>query len=184
MATFKQTSPIGGLKHLKQRIDELDLLKVEVGWFASSQHPEYDEKGQKIGTVPMATIAAKNEFGSPAEGIPPRPFMRPALAQNRATWREQIKRGSRAIIQGSETDVSVMEKIGLSVAGHIRAEIAQVQSPKLSEKTIEARLAVRADKTTRGNLDKPLVFEGIFLNSVTYIVKDGEEKTPYKKGGG
>ena len=183
MATFKQTSPIGGLKHLKQRIDELDLLKVEIGWFASSQHPEYDEEGQEIGQIPMATIAAKNEFGSPAEYIPPRPFIRPALSENRSTWRSQIIQGTRAIIQGSETDVSVMEKIGLSVAGHIREKITQVHSPKLSQETIEKRLEIRADKTTIGNLDKPLVFEGILLNSVTYIVQDGEEVTPYETGG-
>jgi len=178
MAQFKQSSPIGGLKHLKQRIDELNLFKVEVGWFSSSQHPTEDG-----GNIPMATIAALNEFGSPERFIPPRPFIRPALAENRALWRHQIKQGTKAIIQGSETDLSVMEKIGLSVSGHIRAQITQVHEPELSSKTIEKRLAIRADKSTLGKLDKPLVFEGIFLNSVTYIVKDGEEVKPYETGG-
>ena len=168
-----------GLKHLQQRIEEINLLKVEVGWFASAQHPTEDG-----GTIPTATIAAKNEFGDPEEGIPPRPFMRPALADNRALWREQIRQGTKGIIQGTESDESVMEKIGLSVSGHIRANIAQVQDPPLKPATIAARLAIRADKNTRGKLDKPLVFEGILLNSVTYIVKDGEEVTPFQKGGG
>lgn len=181
MATFNHNSPIGGLKHLKQRIDELNLLKVEIGWFASAQHPVLDSDGNQTGTIPMATIAYRNEFG---KGVPARPFMRPALSSNRALWRNQIRQGSRAIIQGSDTDESLMEKIGLSVSGHIRAEIAQIQSPKLSEKTVEARLAIRADKTTRGLIDKPLVFEGIFYNSLTYIVKDGEEVRPFDDGSG
>ena len=76
-----------------------------------------------------------------------------------------------------------MEKIGLSVAGHIREAITKVQEPALSEKTIKARLAIRKDKKTIGRIDKPLVFEGLLLNSLTYIVKDGEEVEPFKGGG-
>ena len=183
MAQFKQTSPIGGLKHLKQRIDELDMFKVEIGWFASSQHPVFGKGGKQGDTIPMASIAAQNEFGNADAGIPPRPFIRPALSEGRALFRHQIKQGTKAIIQGSETDLSVMEKIGLSVSGHIRAQIPQVHEPPLKPATVKARLRIRADKSTVGKLDKPLVFEGILLNSVTYIVKDGEEVKPYEEGG-
>ena len=187
MAQVIRNSPIGGLKHLQQRIDELDLFKVEIGWFESSQHPIYkkDETGKEvvIGYEPMASIAAQNEFGNPQRGIPPRPFIRPALSENRITWREQIKKGSRLVILGSLTDSELMERIGLSVAGHIRAQIAKVQQPALNPKTIAARLAVRADKQTLGNLDKPLVFEGILLNSLTYKVQDGEERPLKRKRG-
>ena len=131
----------------------------------------------------MATIAAQNEFGDPAKRIPPRPFIRPALSENKVQWRDAIKRGTRSIILGAKTDEQVLEQIGLNVAGTIRLYITKVHRPKLSERTIAQRLAVRADKRTIGLLDKPLVFEGLLLNSVTYVVKDGEEKTPYKKGG-
>ena len=177
MAQFKHTSPIGGLKHLKQRIDELNLFKVEIGWFPSSQHPT-----KSGGTIPMATIAHNNEFGQAQLNIPPRPFIRPALAENRRVWREQIKQGAKGLIQGLEKDEDVMEKIGLSVSGYIRAHIAQVHDPELSPRTIASRLSVLKDQTTIGNLDKPLVFTGVFLNSVTYKVADGQEITPYETG--
>ena len=185
MAQIKITSPIGGFKHLKQRIEELDLFKVEVGWFASAKHPVYEfEEGDpiEVGDIPTASIAASNEFGDPARGIPPRPFMRPALTDNLTTWREQIKRGTKAVIHGTKTDTAIMEGIGLSVSRTIDAYISLVHSPKLSEETIQNRLKFRADKTTIGNLDKPLVFEGILKTSVTYIVKDGVEVRPIKGG--
>ena len=182
-------SPIGGLKHVQQRINELDLMKVEIGWFASAQHPKYGkvkEDGSQdiIGYIPMATIAAQNEFGNSENGIPPRPFIRPALSENKVSWRDAIKRGARSIILGASTDEKVLNQIGLNVAGTIREYITKVQTPPLKPATVKARLRIRADKETVGLIDKPLVFEGILLNSVTYVVKDGEEKTPFKEGGG
>ena len=182
MASFSETSE---LKKLHERIVRLGELKVEIGWFESAQHPVTGKGGAVTGTIPTASIAAQNEFGNPKANIPPRPFMRPTLASNRGLWRDQIKQGSRAVILGTETENSMMEKIGLSVSGHIRAAIAQVQKPALEKETVQARLRIRKDKKTIGLLEKPLVFEGILLNSLTYIIKDGEEIQPYiGKGGG
>lgn len=172
MFASKREPVAGGLKDLIQRVDELDNFSVRVGWFPSSRHPTEDG-----GTIPMATIAVKNEFGAPP--VPPRPFVRPALANNRDEWRETIKRGARAVIYGSLSDDQLMEAIGLSVAGHIRASIASVTSPPLSQRTIAARLAVRADKSTVGSLTKPLVFEGLLLNSVSYAVRDEPPVAPF-----
>lgn len=172
MLASKRQPVAGGLKDLIQRVDELDNFSVRIGWFSSSQHPT---KGG--GTIPMATIAVQNEYGAPP--IPPRPFIRPALAKNRDVWRETIKRGAKAVIHGSLSDDQLMEAIGLSVSGHIRASIASVTAPPLSQRTIAARLAVRADKSTIGSLTKPLVFEGLLLNSVSYAIRDEPPVSPF-----
>jgi len=40
--------------------------------------------------TPVALVAAVQEFGSPANNIPPRPFFRTAIEQNKQKWADRI----------------------------------------------------------------------------------------------
>ena len=147
------------LRNLRVGIADMENIALSVGWFESAR---YDDD------TPVAAIAAQNEFGNPNKSIPPRPFFRPTISENRSDWARLAGQGARAVMLGNETGDSVAEKMGQLISGQVRAKISQISEPPLSPRTIAARLAVRADKQTLGALDKPLVFEGIMLNSLTY----------------
>lgn len=147
------------IKNLRVGIADMENISLAVGWYESAK---YDDD------TPVASVAAQNEFGNPAKGIPPRPFFRPTISENKSDWAKLAGQGARAVMLGNETGDSVAEKMGLLISGQVRAKIAQIHEPPLSPRTIAGRLAIRADKSTIGALDKPLVFEGIMLNSLTY----------------
>jgi hypothetical protein len=154
-------------------ISQIDRMHLQVGWFQSAK---YDDN------TPVAAIAAQNEYGNPLKGIPPRPFIRPTIAENTDLWTEFIGNEVTYIISGDRTGEEVMGNLGHNVAGSIRKTISNLYDPPLSPVTIKRRLAERANKTMVGSLDKPLVFEGIMMNSVSYIVNDGEEVSPFSGG--
>lgn len=137
--------------------------KAEAGWFESAKYPD--------GT-PVAYVATIQEFGSPKNSIPPRPFMRPTLAEKSGEWKALALRGAKAMARGNETIGTVMEKLGSKAAGDIRKTISNVNSPALKDATIKARLSKRANKKTVGNLTKPLVDTGLMLSTCTHKVSE------------
>lgn len=76
------------------------------------------------------------------------------------------------MIAGKATGEQVLEVIGLKAAGDIRKTIATIQTPALKPATIANRLRARKDKSTIGNLTKPLVDSGTMLNAVTSAVEE------------
>lgn len=141
---------------------ELQKLSLMVGWLESARYNE---------TTPIAGVAAVHEFGSPAKNIPPRPFLRPTIENNKKQWKALIASGAKAIMAGNETAESVMEKIGLLTQGQIKAAIQAVQNPKLEDATVDARKRRKADKETTGSLTKPLIDTGTMLDTLTYEVQ-------------
>lgn len=171
----------GQLKVFFESLEQLDHLTAKIGWFESAKYNE---------ELSVASVAAQNEFGNEDLKIPPRPFMRPAIAQHSREWNDLLKQGALAILAGNETAESVMEKMGLLVAGQIRKNIADVQSPKLSPRTVQGRLkklnkdhsqtAANAFLADSHTITKPLVFAGIMKNTITYIVDNGQEVMPWE----
>jgi len=159
MATVVRTTK--GIESLRIRIKELDKLKLAVGWFESAR---YDDQ------TPVAGVAAVQEFGSPAKGIPPRPFMRTAIAENQDNWAKIVEQGARSILSGKDTANSVMEKLGLFAVGNVKEKISTITNPALAQATIDNRLNRRANKKTVGSLTKPLVDTGTMLATVTHEV--------------
>ncbi len=151
-----------GIESLNIRIAELNKLNVFVGWLESAK---YDD-----GT-PVAGVAAVHEYGSPKMNIPPRPFMRPAIADNKSEWMNIIKQGARAILRGESTAEQVLELLGLKASGDVKIAIKNVTQPALQASTVASKARKKADGKSIGNLNKPLVEEAIMINSVTYEVK-------------
>ena len=114
---------------INARIKELDGVTTQAG-FLGGAYPN----GQSI-----AQVAVWQEFGVPSRKIPPRPFMRPAVADHKQEWADLMESGARAILKGNETPFSVMDKVAAAAAGDIAEAIIDVTAPPLSPITIELR---------------------------------------------
>ncbi len=188
MANVVRTPGDLDLDELKLRLDDLGKLKLTVGWLESAR---YDN-----GT-PVAGIAAVQEFGSPARGIPPRPFLRPTMAEKKASWAAWLEGQYKKVLAGETTSKIVLEKLGLSVVGQIKKAISTLQEPPLSPITLALRkhqlagvnvtggfvgavaAAINRGETGAGELGdssginpKPLVFTGMLLTSITHEVSE------------
>ena len=152
-----------GAQQLRVMLDGLSNKVARVGFFPSAKYED--------GT-PVAYVAAIQEFGAPSQGIPPRPFMRPTAEAQRGAWQATARQGAQAVAKGNSTGLQVLDVLGQLAAGDVRKAISRVASPPLKQATIDARLRKRADQTTLGKLNKPLVDTGTLLNAVTSEVGD------------
>lgn len=146
---------------IRQRLRDLQRKQVEVGFFETVRYPD--------GT-PVAYVAAIQEFGSPDNNIPARPFFRPTIAAQQAAWRENMREAVAAIVRGDMPLTSALTQVGLVAAGNISEGITRVTTPALSDATIYSRQH-RTNKQ-RNMSTKPLIDTGLMLQSVTAQVTD------------
>jgi hypothetical protein len=174
------------LNELKIKLGQLDDLKLTIGWFESAR---YDS-----GT-PVAGVAAVQEFGAPSKSIPPRPFLRPTVAENKEKWINFLAGQYEKVLEGETTNKQALEKLGLVIVGQIKKAISTLQEPPLSLVTLALRkhklagtpiggkfvgqvaAAIAAGETGPGELGdssginpKPLVFTSFMLTSLTHEV--------------
>jgi hypothetical protein len=109
-------------------------------------------------------LAVVHEYGYAPKGIPPRPFLRPPVVDNRDTYFEAVK------IAYQETRTKsfgaferALKKLGQQVVSDTRAYVRDSQNfEALSKKTIE-----------RKRSRKPLLDTGQMVRSIDYVVVDG-----------
>lgn len=141
-------------KYFADMEKKIQSAEVRVGFLEGGTYPD--------GTsVPM--VAARNEYGDPANNQPPRPFFRNAIAENKTKWAKSIERG---IISGLDAE-TVFEAVGAQMKGDIQESIATLIEPKLSEATLQRR---RSRSEMPNQSDKPLVDTRVLINSVDYEV--------------
>lgn len=147
-----------GSRILATAIRDIQSRKLRVGWFDTARYQD--------GT-PVAYIAAIQEFGHGA--IPPRPFMRPTIAQQRQAWRDTLRKGAKQVLAERLTFGQMLTAFGLSAAGEVAESIKAVTAPPLSPRTLAAR---QAKKKTPGVSAKPLIDTALMFQSVTAQVSD------------
>jgi hypothetical protein len=158
---------ISGGQKLQERLEQIrrmatNATSVNVGFLAESTYPS---------GMPVAAVAAIQEFGAPRAGIPPRPFMRNAIAKHKAEWGPSVAQ----LLRDNDYDaLRTLQLAGEAIAGQIRNSIIETNSPPLAESTLRKRgvagMVYNAkDPSTFGA--KPLVHTGNLLNSVSYQVK-------------
>lgn len=152
-----------GAERLRLLLSNVTDKVGKVGFFDTSKYED--------GT-PVAYVATIHEYGSPEQGIPPRPFMRTTVETKQTEWKAIATQGAKAMLAGNATGVQVLEAIGLKAAGDLRRAISQINTPPLKEATVAARRRGKADKQTTGSLTKPLVDTGTMLNAVSSSVED------------
>jgi len=158
-------------------IDTLKTLTpgaVKIGWFPSAR---YDDEEK----TPVAAVAAQNEYGNPSKRVPPRPFIRPAIALNENKWKDIGRRGLKAVLAKKSTTTAVLQLLGITAVGDIQASISRVYSPPLKKSTIDARLerqkatgGRRLTKNQAIGITKPLVDTGEMRATVGYEIEGGK----------
>jgi hypothetical protein len=155
------------LREMAKRIES--AATVRVGFLEDATYPD----GTKV-----ATIAALNNFGAPAAGIPPRPFFSSMIAAKSPGWGDKFA----AVLTASDYDAhKSLELMGEGIAGQLREAIVDMTGPANSPVTdllkerfpmggqtfddvMQARRDVAAGETAAPG--KPLVWTGHLLNSV------------------
>lgn len=156
--------------------------KVHVGFLESAK---YEDK-------PVAYIAAIQEFGDPGSGIPPRPFFRTMIANEKGHWGQDV---AKVLIATNYNARQTLELMGQEIKAELQTSIVDLVAPPLSRTTImlramraadptlgdagnpityatvnEARARVAAGESANGASEKPLIDSGHMLNSVDYEV--------------
>lgn len=157
--------------NLAKAIKDLESDKVlKVGWPEAIRYPE--EQGGNF----VAQVAAQNEYGAPHKNIPARPFMGPAVSNNRTAWMKLISQGVKKVLKGEMGILEVLDDLGDVAAGDVAKAIKAVTSPPLAPITIMNRFRRLTSKSARKkgvtpSLTKPLIDTGIMLRSVTHAVE-------------
>ncbi len=172
-----------GWNKLNLAIKELESKVSKAGWFESNKYED--------GT-PVAYVASIQEFGCPERSIPPRPFMRPTVAEKKSEWASIAELGSKAILKGDVTAEVVMGQLADSAVGDVKKMISSIQTPALSPITIELRaMKKQGEKITgatvgiaaakvasegytkpQGISTKPLIDDGIMFDTMMSKVED------------
>lgn len=115
----------------------------------------------------VAYVAAIQEFGAPAVGIPARPFIQPTVKEKKDTWVTIIEKQLPKVALGKMSAFDVLDLVGISAAADIQTKISSIYTPPNSPATIRAKGSA-----------KPLIDTGLMLASVQNAVnKTGAEFT-------
>lgn len=155
--------PGPGQAKLENLLKGLQKVEAQVGWFESAK---YADTG-----IPVAAIAHQNEFGNPALGIPPRPFMRPTIKEKQKVWKALANQYAQNLLTGSMTLKNVMSEVAQNATGDIKYAIKTLTTPPLKEATVKARARKLSKNEITDTLRKPLIETGYMLNSCTYVVE-------------
>jgi len=161
MVTVTRTPGPVSAKQLAVILEGMNGYQGKAGWFESSK---------TANGTPMAYIAAIQNYGYAAGGIPPRPIMEPTIRRNQAAWTNAAKQGSLAVLNGKATMQDVFTQLSGNAAGEIQKTISSIYSPALKEATIKSRVRRAAQGKSKGTI-KPLIDTGAMFDAVTFNVE-------------
>lgn len=184
--TFKHSSAPAG-----QIMKKLKNFSIKAGWFENAKYSDnkpvagiaaVQDGGATInhpGGTPYKfgkkgeVVFVKKDTPNPAGitkphtiVIPPRPFMKPSVEDNKEDLIGQIEQVSRKFLNGQISEQQAAEMIGAEAAGNIKKAIAKVNAPPLKASTVRRKRNQYADKSITGALTKPLMDSGVLFDSV------------------
>ncbi len=151
---------------------------LRVGFLEDAKYPD--------GT-PVAMIAAIQNFGAPAKGIPPRPFFTKFITENSDKWGAALGN----LLEANDFDVEkALNLMGMGMVGQLQTAIRDTNAPPLSKVTLLLRerfsdhaaiefgdvlqawqdVANGVEPTISGTGAKPLVWTGTMQNAADYEV--------------
>jgi hypothetical protein len=145
------------------------------------RNPEPGEKGAPPNNAELAYI---NEHGCPATHIPPRPFLKSAIAGIAGEIDQSLRRAAEYAMQGRPEAVEKsFMALGLLAQDAARKKINEGVPPPLSERTLQTR-AARGRKGAKKELKrrgegmlpsiefaKPLIDTGQLRNAITFVIR-------------
>ena len=161
LSIAQDSANLMALSELQKRVNALVKKRVKVGWFPGLEY----ENGESV-----ATVAIKNEFGL---GVPARPFMRPAVANNKDKWTKTAKILSKDYLDKNISANQLFNGIGSVMIFDIQQAIIDVHEPPLAASTIARRLAKykKGSKSTT-TLAKPLIDTTQMITAVNMEIED------------
>ena len=158
--------------------------KVQVGFLGDATEPN---------GANTAMVAAIQEYGSPKNHIPPRPFFRQMIAKDSPDWAADLGDALKANDYDAAKALALM---GEAIRAELQQSIVDFTAPALSPVTVmlrgmrsqaefsdlpfHERFSIAVDRVQQGLSDygaskKPLVDTGAMLRSADYVVKGGDE---------
>lgn len=164
------------LKALAEKVSRPATLRV--GFLEGAR---YDD-----GT-PVAMVAAIQNFGAPARGIPPRPFFTNMIKRYRNAWGDTLA----SLLKANDWDAArALQLMGQGIQFQLVKSIEETFSPPLSSITImlrkmrsenpdlvvtgatvgEAARRVAAGESTAGESTKPLIDSAVMRDAASFEV--------------
>ncbi|PHM33325.1 hypothetical protein [Xenorhabdus innexi] len=135
-----------------------------------------------------AGIGYINEFGSPAQNIPPRPHLQPGVRSVEDKTTEQLKLAAEWILEGKKDKAEkALNKAGQIAVQGIQRYMTTHDFEPLADPTVAARarrgrkgakveVQNRQEGGTPNNANaRPLIDTGNYRRSITYVVRDKGE---------
>jgi hypothetical protein len=148
---------------LKKAMADIERHCVKIGFFENSKYED--------GT-PVAYIAAIQEFGYEAGGIPSRSFMRTTQKENTKRWTDMAFKAFVACGKGRISAEDAYDRLGMDAQKAVFKKIKSIKLPELADGTIAARKRAKANggKGATAAITKPLIDTGTMLAAVSYEV--------------
>jgi hypothetical protein len=146
----------GGGK-LKAKLQEIanqtgKAKSLKVGFMADADYPD----GTKV-----AMVAAIQNFGAPAAGIPPRPFFSNMVKAKSPRWGESLGNMLERTDFDGEKALNLM---GEGIKGQLQRSINETNEPALSPVTVAKK-----------GFDKALIDTANMIRSASYVVEGDTE---------
>jgi hypothetical protein len=141
---------------------------------------------RREGQITNAAIGYIMENGSPARGIPARPFLNPTVKAMRPQIAEQLRNAGSLALSGNQgaTEKTLMG-LGIMVSQAVKNAIDAGIPPPLARSTLLGRIrnrtAIKGAKAELKHRDaggipgldlaKPLVATGQLRNAITYVIR-------------
>jgi hypothetical protein len=109
------------------------------------------------GAVDLTLVGSVHEFGSPARGIPERPFLRTAIRENKSDYNRLNKINFVKMIKGDVTANQALQMLGVMAVAHVKKKIRTGPFAPLKPSTIAAK-----------GSSTPLIDSGQMVQNITY----------------
>lgn len=182
------TVPIDKVDEMLDSVETLTKVQVLVGVPATDAGREigYGKDKKMKAPINNAAIAYIQEFGSPAQNIPARPFLLPGIRDAKEQIGNRAKAAALTAMSGDkDATIKSLHAIGLAAQSAVRKKISTGPFTPLADATLEAR--VRSGKAKKGaeaelarrdaglapgtDLAKPLIHTGQLRRSINYVLR-------------
>jgi phage gpG-like protein len=140
-----------GWSELSKRLKEFKKAVIKVGVQSNA--------GLNKDGTSIVEYATYNEFGTIHEGgnIPERSFIRSTADKNK-NWQKQINDAYLNVIDGKDTPIAAIAKVGIKARDDIKQTITDLRIPPNAESTIKKKKS-----------SNPLIDTGALRNSISYV---------------
>lgn len=150
-------------------LQALQRSSVEVGY----AH-DFKNANREDAPITNAQLAYIHEHGSPAHGLPARPFLIPGAKSGKSSWISKLKGACRAALAGEEgAMVQLLDQAGSVARDAVRKYLMTAPFAPLKETTIRRRLKKMSEgqRSAIVPFQRPLQDTGAMRDAIDYRVR-------------